>query len=668
MRPSFFSGAHCVAIRLLIPWFCAVLTLWAFAPGLGGTFLFDDFVNLSALGEFRPTSNLKSFLLYLSSAPGDPLGRPISLLSFLLDGQEWPTSPTPFLRTNLLLHLVNGQLLMLLLMHLARAGGEPRGQEVPPALLGASLWMLHPLFLSTTLYVVQRECMLAATWVLLGGLAWLRGRRLAGLGRRGAAIPWLAAGSLAATALAALSKANGALLPMLLLVAEVTVLPPLPGADANWFRRARFALLGLPTAALFAAVMGMAPGAIESASEFRPWSIGQRVLTEPRVILDYLRVLFLPDAYGQSIFHDDFVPSTALLHPWQTLPALAGLCALIAVAWRRRRKNPVASFAFLFFISGHLMEGSIIPLELYFEHRNYLPAMPLFWPLAQWLFAPGALRAARICTSYVLVLWLAVLTHGGARLWSEPLQLGLHWARAHPLSARAQAYAAQLEMQSGAPDRARDRMLGALQQNPTQAQLAYNLVNAECALGGVSPSSIRTLRAAIAADRSAAALNFTWIAGAIGQVATTPCPGLDLDTIEGLAKTIRENPAFRDAPGRVQDTLHLLGRIALARGAPREALEYFRQAFFTLPRPETVLQQTALLASAGHPDLGLCHLNDFSPPPERRGIWRSMHDVHAWLLQRFHYWESEIKQLREALAQDVSGGADAMHPPCTSHP
>ena len=42
------------------------------------------------------------------------LGRPVSLMSFTLDGQNWPTDPYPFRITNLLLHLANGLLIFLL--------------------------------------------------------------------------------------------------------------------------------------------------------------------------------------------------------------------------------------------------------------------------------------------------------------------------------------------------------------------------------------------------------------------------------------------------------------------------------------------------------------------------------------------------------------------------
>src|SRR5258705_13200466 len=79
-----------------------------YLPGLGGGFLFDDFVNLDALGSHGRIDTWPRFWIYLTSGTADPLGRPLALLSFLLDARDWPASAAPFLRTNVLLHLLNG--------------------------------------------------------------------------------------------------------------------------------------------------------------------------------------------------------------------------------------------------------------------------------------------------------------------------------------------------------------------------------------------------------------------------------------------------------------------------------------------------------------------------------------------------------------------------------
>src|SRR6185437_6928357 len=190
------------------------LTWWVYHPGLSGDFLVDDFANLPAIGATGPVDNWAAFWRYITSGNADPTGRPLTLLTFLIDARNWPASPYPFKVTNVILHLINGALLAWVLWGLGRVlasddphppppgsaatpfaseGGETRGTSrsateretlfasdnrgiAIAALFGAGAWLLHPLFVSTTLYVVQREAMLPATFVLIGLLGWMASR------------------------------------------------------------------------------------------------------------------------------------------------------------------------------------------------------------------------------------------------------------------------------------------------------------------------------------------------------------------------------------------------------------------------------------------------------------------------------------------------------------
>src|SRR5207344_419278 len=116
------------------------------------------------------------FWRYLTSGTADPIGRPVALLSFLIDARNWPADPAPFLRTNLLLHLLNGCLLFSLLRRLGSVLDESAAHNDAAALVASGMWLLHPLFVSTTLYAVQREAMLPVTFTLLGLLAFVHGR------------------------------------------------------------------------------------------------------------------------------------------------------------------------------------------------------------------------------------------------------------------------------------------------------------------------------------------------------------------------------------------------------------------------------------------------------------------------------------------------------------
>jgi tetratricopeptide (TPR) repeat protein len=82
-----------------------------------------------------------------------------------------------------------------------------------------------------------------------------------------------------------------------------------------------------------------------------------------------------------SIEHDVTV-STSLWHPWTTLPSILLVLLLIGFGLSQMKKRPILSFAILFFFLNHIPESTIIGLELVFEHRNYLPSLFLFLPVA----------------------------------------------------------------------------------------------------------------------------------------------------------------------------------------------------------------------------------------------------------------------------------------------
>lgn len=646
----------------------AVLAWLAYHPGLAGGFLFDDFVNLPALGAFGPVDNATTFWRYLTSGIADFTGRPLALASFLVDARDWPADPYPFKRTSLILHLLNGALLAALLLRLGRIlRGQADIVSRTAAVLGASLWLLHPLFVSTTLYVVQREAMLPATFILLGLIGHARGREQAATGRRDGLA--LAAASIVGGTLAALlCKANGALLPLLAWIVDALVLAPRLSVDHPRTRSA-FTWLGrllliAPGVAVCALLAGYAVhGFVEGTPAHRPWTLGERLLTESRVVTEYLGLLWLPRSYSHGLFNDGYMVSTGLLSPPTTLLCIALLLALAAAAWVLRRRAPAAAVATLFFFAGHLIESSVVALELYFEHRNYVPALLMFWPLGLWL-AQGwqrapvpPLRGLRRALCFGLPLLLAALAFQRAELWGNTAEQGLLWAARNPDSPRAQAWAAQIEMSRGRPELAAARLEAALARHPQELQLAANAADAQCALGGLRPVDRDRLAAALANDRRPGRLAHEWLAAKLDAVGHDEgaCAGLDPAAIEQLLDALGRNPLVQDTPARQLDLLNLRGRLALLHGDADAALDLFDRAVAAAPEPASALRQAVSLASAGHPSLGVRHLDYFRhlprPPQAQRN---GMPALHAWLLERQSYWPREIARLRATLVAEAA--------------
>jgi len=146
----------------------------------------------------------------------------------------------------------------------------------------------------------------------------------------------------------------------------------------------------------------------------RPFTLLERLLTEPRVLVFYLSLLFYPVNNRLALLHD-FEISRSLFDPWATFPAILAVFLLNAAAVLLVRRKPLLSFCILFFFLNHFIEASIIPLELIFEHRNYVPSLFIFIPVAMLIMmvleAVSRQKVLRITTVLCLAGILALSGH-----------------------------------------------------------------------------------------------------------------------------------------------------------------------------------------------------------------------------------------------------------------
>jgi tetratricopeptide (TPR) repeat protein len=654
LRRVAFAAA--LAVLLLATW-------GVYHPGLSGDFLFDDFGNLPAIGATGPIDHWATFWRYITSGNADPTGRPLTLLTFLIDARDWPAAPYPFKVTNVLVHLLNGALLAAVLLKLGTVLRLSPRQARLAALFGAGAWLLHPLLVSTTLYIVQREAMLPATFTLAGILGWIHARGALARGDAKRGLTGMALAAWGCTLLAMLCKANGALLPLFLLLIEWIVLAlrqPMPAPALARTRVGAIAiLLVLPTALLVVWMLTAIPSMTAVAVHSRDWTPGQRLLTEARVLADYLRLLFLPRAHSSGLFNDAFAASTDWLHPRTTLPCAALILGLIGAGFALRKRQPAIALALLFYFAGHLLESTWLPLELYYEHRNYLPAMLLFWPIGIALGSPRIPGSWGATCAAALLIGLGAVTFQRAELWGDGFRQSQIWAAFNEDSARAQASAAQYDMAHGRPRLAAARLRNALPAHPQDLQIPVNLIGAECQLGGVQPQTLAAARRALRTTRLGGTLGFNWFNEATELARNRDCSGLDFTTVQALLDAARQNPHWRASAGRRQDLAHLQGLLDLAQGNPGGALQEFDRALAFDPRPDTALEQAAILGSRGYPELGLAQLDYYSTLPAPSRPDNGMPMLHAWVLERQHYWSRETARLRTTLQTDAAGKARA---------
>ncbi len=634
------------------------LTFAAYWPGLGGPFLLDDWGTLPKLGAYGPVDNFTTLISYVTSGVAGPSGRPLALLSFLIDARNWPAGPWAFKLTNVLLQLVNGSVLAWLMIELSLARGLERRKAVWVGCLAAGLWMVHPLFVSTTLYVVQRMAMLAALFVFAGLACYVMGRRRLADGRTRSAYALMAGGIIGGTVLGFLSKENAGLLPLLALVLEATVLKHRdPGTGDPGRRRAaapnrvfRLVFLWLPSAAIIGYLLWqfrdagtLIPG--------RPFTVGTRLLTEARILVYYLYLLVIPHAGTHGLYTTVSI-SHGLLHPWTTLPSVVLIALLVGGALALRRRWPVLCAAVLFFFAGQLLESTTIPLEVYYEHRNYLPAALLFWPLALWFVTGAASRPLRYTALGLAFALLLVLTGLRADLWGHPTRLAMTWARLDPNSSRAVATETEIMESRGQYLQAYVRLYEASRQHPDRISFALPRIEAACKLGGARPTDVEALKRAAGHDRSASHLLYTVLSPQIGDPGFH-CPGFGPDAMLQVVQSAVSNPNFRGNHA-VQQQMNLLrGQILLALHKPQAAYEALALALRYDPTPDVALTASAYLLDAKQPRKAQQLLDDYRALPKRwPPIW-TMSGLHRRWLAHTGWYSESFRNIRKAIEKQL---------------
>ena len=445
------------------------ITLAVYIRGLFGGFQFDDYPNIVE-NEFLLLAGgtWQSWWDAAFSSGAGLLRRPVSMLSFAINAHFSGMDPVAFKLFNILIHLASGlaayRLALLLVPQLAsRNIWQEQAQILHPqipALLIAAAWLLHPLQVSNVLYVVQRMNLLAAlfTFAALLCYASLRLRQQTVAGYQ----PLRLLGLGVFTAMAVLSKENGALVPLFVLVIELFCFRfnAVRRHDALVVRWGLVLIVAVP-AVLALAYTAYRPDWLLGAYAIRDFDLCDRLLTQARMLWHYLLWSLLPNPHWMGLYHDDIPYSTQLTKPWSTLPAIIGLAGLLYAAWRFRHSRPGVSFAIAWFFAGHLLESTVLPLEMVFEHRQYLPLYGILLGLISSLTWPArqGVRTLALGASAALLLPLALLTAQRSWTWGDPMRLALTTVQDHPDSPRSLYDAGRLLVEQRQPESEKNERL-----------------------------------------------------------------------------------------------------------------------------------------------------------------------------------------------------------------
>lgn len=306
------------------------------------------------------------------------LTRPLSYLSFGLNYFLGGTDVFGYHVVNFFIHFGSAVFLFLLVFRtltlpLLRNRYGERAYDI--ALLASFLWAISPLQVNAVAIIVQRMAAMAGLGYVMAMYFFVRARTA----KTGSARWGLACCCAASAFLAFGSKENAAMLPVSILLFEVVLIQ---GATRECLLRvAKFSWIPLAlTAGLVILFSDFLSGTFQ-AYEVRPFTMAERLLTAPRILIFYVSLLLYPIPSRLTFLHDIDISQT-LFEPWTTLPAILVLVLVSAAAIRYARRAPLLSYCVLFFLLNHLIEGTVIPLELIFEHRNYVPSMLFFVPVA----------------------------------------------------------------------------------------------------------------------------------------------------------------------------------------------------------------------------------------------------------------------------------------------
>ncbi|OQY04595.1 MAG: hypothetical protein B6I22_09150 [Desulfobacteraceae bacterium 4572_123] len=422
---------------LRVFWLLFILILVTYANSFTAGWHLDDFDNILRndalhIRQLTPRA-LEATLFAEPTADGSSkstLYRPLACLTFGLNWYAGQSNVFGYHLVNAGIHLLTAFFLFISILSLYRTPGmqkRPDGEACFVALLATVLWAVNPIQTQAVTYIVQRMASMAAMFFIMGVFCYLMARQSSGKIRPAAYF----SGAVGAFLCALASKENAIAFPLALILLEVIFFQ-----DFTEKKNKRIWLGVFVAAAVALMVAGTLlflrdePLKILNGYQLRPFTLWQRLMTEPRVLCFYLSQLFYPVPTRLSIEHD-IIYSASLIRPWTTLPAILAVFFIVGLACRQMQKRPMLSFAILFFFLNHAVESSVLPLELIFEHRNYLPSMFVFVPVAIGLQRVLNFYRAKQSVLYpVLIVFIILLvtglgwgTHVRNMAWATPKSL-----------------------------------------------------------------------------------------------------------------------------------------------------------------------------------------------------------------------------------------------------
>lgn len=429
-----------------------IFTCIIYVPGLSGDYVFDDSANILEnqkllLEEFTFEQLSRAW----NSGDAGPLGRPISMISFALNYYFVGSfEPYYFKITNLCIHLFNGIILYFVTFKIFSWLILNKKEEKNIKLMALAvclIWLIHPLNLTSILYVVQRMTSLSTLFGLLALLVYCHMREINfKLREKFFYIIFI----IIFLFFSVLSKESGLLFIGLIFLTELCIYKckdtrkePIYIANIKLINL----LFGL-SALLIIIFLYIAVHFINLPTTNRNFTIVERLYTESRIIFYYLKMFFAPLLSDLSLYHDDFEISQSIFNPISTFYSILIIIIISLIGLITYNKYPLFLFAWGWFVISHLMESTFISLELIHEHRNYFATIGFILVGVYCIFQIENKKIKPFFFIF-LVLYsanLAFTTWQRSIIWSNLVDQAAYEVEMHPRSDRANYQMARMYM------------------------------------------------------------------------------------------------------------------------------------------------------------------------------------------------------------------------------
>jgi len=434
------------------------ITILLYWPGLNGPLMLDDGPQvMPIMNNFETLGWLDTFKQYVLSNSGF-LKRPVSMVSFVLNAGISKTDIWYWKLTNVVLHIICGILVYMLtrsILVLLKWSDSSNINII--SLLITIVWVFHPLQVSSVLYLVQRMTILVSIFMFSALYCYVNAIRKEADGKSGSVFFILS--FLVFFPLSVLSKESGVLFPLYILLIDhlcklrVKDMAAIGRLKRRWFLTGVYSTL-IVGGGLFIVLYGRI---VSDGYLFRSFTLYERLITEPRVLLMYLQQILFPLPSTMGFFHDDILISKSIFHPISTLLSAVAVFGIIAFSFYSLRAKKLLGFGILIFFASHLLESTVIPLEIAFEHRNYFG----LWGVAVALLPYLSKYTKLLVTAGLsIVLFLSGATLYRSSVWGDASMMYPKMLSIHPGSLRLKSIFSATYSDAGLYDKARSYLMG----------------------------------------------------------------------------------------------------------------------------------------------------------------------------------------------------------------